>query len=125
MFCSSGLYNLPHVVSINASSNQLWLPYRPCLMAVTQPPRQAASVKWAALRMLAAARACKILGEITRSLTERDHRCWGGSRDNPSYSPHGRDSLAGMGPSRDLGNQAALAMAGAALEIRSNRCPNP
>src|SRR3954451_1479796 len=24
-----------------------------------------------------ASRACKILGEITRPLTERDHRCWG------------------------------------------------
>jgi AcrB/AcrD/AcrF family len=29
------------------------------------------------------------------------------------------------GPSRDLGDHAALARAGSASEIRSNRCPNP
>ena len=31
----------------------------------------------------------------------------------------------GRGPSRDLGDHAALAKAGSALAIRSNRCPNP
>jgi hypothetical protein len=29
------------------------------------------------------------------------------------------------GPSRDLGDHAALARAGSASAIRSNRCPNP
>jgi hypothetical protein len=30
-----------------------------------------------------------------------------------------------QGPSRDLGDHAALAKARSALDIRSNRCPNP
>ena len=53
---------------------------------------------------------------------ERLHwRIWNGKAKNAQRSI----KRMMRGPSRDLGDHAALAKAGSALEIRSNRCPNP